>query len=105
MIVYRRFPKKALKDSYTPNVLKIQTLLMAMSFPLCLLAAFIPDFLRLALLLWCIIMISTLPFSIKTYKKDKTAGVLSPGIILLRSLVFAAGSLLGLARDFISPSA
>jgi len=105
MIVYRRFPKKALKDSYTPNVLKFQTMLMAMSFPLCLLTAFIPAFLRLALLLWSILMISTLPFSIKTYKKDKTAGVLSPGIILLRSLVFAAGSLLGLARDFISPSA
>jgi cellulose synthase/poly-beta-1,6-N-acetylglucosamine synthase-like glycosyltransferase len=105
MIVYRRYPKKALKDSYTPNVLKIQTMLMAMSFPLCLLAAFIPAFLRPALLLWSILLISTLPFSIKTYKKDKTAGMLSPGIILLRSLVFAAGSLLGLARSLISLSA
>jgi len=104
MIVYRRYPKKAFKDSYTPNVLKIQTLLMALSFPLCLSAAFIPAFLRLVLLLWSILMISTLSFSIKTYKKDKLVGILSPGIILLRSLVFAAGSILGLAMDLISPS-
>lgn len=104
MIVYRRYPKKALKDSYTPNVLKIQTLLMAMSLPLCLSTAFICAFFWPVLLLWGILMISTLPFSIKTYKKDKLAGILSPGIILFRSLVFAVGSLLGLAMDMISPS-
>ena len=104
MIVYRRYPKKALKDSYTPNVLKIQTMLMAMSFPLCLFSAFVPAFIWLVLLLWSILMISALPFSIKTYKKDKLAGLFSPLIILFRSLVFALGSLLGLAQALSSPS-
>ena len=104
MVVYRRYPQKALKDSYTPNVLKIQTMLMALSFPLCLFSLFVHTFFPFILMLWSIILISSFPFSIKTYKKDKLAGIFSPIIILFRSLVFALGSLLGLAKNFILDS-
>ena len=96
MIVYRRFPDKAVKDSYTPAVIKIQTLFMALSFPLFFLSWFSSGLLYAGLLLWVGIMTSSFSFSLKTYKKDKIVGLISPLVILFRSLVFAMGSLSGM---------
>jgi glycosyltransferase involved in cell wall biosynthesis len=98
IFVYRKYPQKAVKDSYTPAVIKIQTILMALSLVVVPLSWIVTGFLYLALLLWGIIIISSLPFSFKTFSKDSTVGFISPGVILLRSLVFALGSLFGLAR-------
>lgn len=99
MIVYRRYPNKAVKDSYTPAIIKIQTMLMALSLPLFLLSLFTAHFIYLALLLWAVIMVSALPFSIKTSKKDIFLGIISPLVILLRSFVFAIGSAMGIIRS------
>jgi len=98
MIVYRRYPDKAVKDSYTPAIIKIQTMLMALSLPLFLISLFTAHIIYLALLLWAVIMVSAIPFSIKAFKKYKLIGILSPFIILLRSFVFAIGSVLGIIR-------
>lgn len=96
MMVYRRYPQKALKDSYTPNVLKVQTLLAAISLPFCLFMFFgIGSFSAIGVI-WSVILFTAVPFSIKTYQKDKWAGTLSPIIILCRSIVFAMGSLMGI---------
>ena len=99
MIVYRRYPNKAVKDSYTPAIIKIQTILMALSLPLFLLSLFTVHFIYLALSLWAVIMVSAIPFSIKTSKKDILVGIISPLVILLRSFVFAMGSVLGIIRS------
>ena len=98
MVVYRRYPDKAVRDSYTPEVIKIQTLLMAISLIFCLLVWTSHDIFYLVLLLWGIIVVSAFPFSLKTFKKERDVGLISPGVILLRSLVFGLGSLLGVAR-------
>jgi cellulose synthase/poly-beta-1,6-N-acetylglucosamine synthase-like glycosyltransferase len=99
MIVYRRYPNKAMKDSYTPATIKIQTMLMALSLPLFLLSLFTAHFIYLALLLWAVIMVSAIPFSIKTSKKDILVGIISPLVVLLRSFVFAIGSVWGIIRS------
>ena len=98
LVVYKRYPDKAIKDSYTPAVIKIQTMLMALSMPLFPLSWCVPALLYLVLLLWGTIILSSFPFSFKTVKKDKIVGLISPAVILFRSLVFAAGSMLGLIR-------
>jgi GT2 family glycosyltransferase len=98
MVVYRRYPGKAAKDSYTPTIIKIQTMLMALSLPLIPLSWFAPNLIYLALLTWGVIIVLSFPFSIKTFKKDRPVGLISPMVVLLRSLVFAVGSLLGVAR-------
>jgi len=102
IIVYRRYPQKAVADSYTPNVLKIQTLLMALSFFLMPISFVIYRAFQWLLGLWAGVMISAIPFAAKAYSRDKTAGIAAPGIILLRSMVFAAGSLLGVVRSLIT---
>lgn len=105
MIVYRLYPQKALKDAYTPIALKLQTVFMTLSLPYCMLASLDWRWLLPALALWIGIIVSTLPFSCKTYKKDQTIGMLSPIIIFLRSAVFALGSIAGILKSFCFPLA
>ena len=99
MIVYRRYPNRAVKDSYTPAIIKIQTMLMAFSLPLFLLSLFTAHFIYFALLLWAVIMVSAIPFSIKTSKKEMLIGIISPLVVLLRSFVFAIGSVWGIIHS------
>lgn len=103
LMVYRRFPDKAIRDSYTPNILKIQAILMAFSFALCLSSLFVPGFLYLVSLVWAAILASAFPFAVKTFHKDPMVGLLSPGIIWCRAFSLAAGSLLGLVNSLIRP--
>lgn len=98
IVVYRRYPDKAIKDTYTPAVIKIQTMIMALSLPLFALSAFINGFIYIAVFLLSIIIILSFPFSLKTFKKDRPVGLISPLIVFLRSMVFAVGSLSGAIR-------
>lgn len=98
MVVYIRYPDKAVKDSYTPAVIKIQTIVMTLSLPFFFLSWLAPDLIYLVLLFCAIIVFASFPFSFKTFKKDKIVGLISPVIVLLRSFVFAIGSLSGIIR-------
>jgi len=98
-VVYRRYPEKALKDSYTPAVIKIQTVLMAFSLVLMPAMVFLPRLTEVILFLWGAIIFSSLPFSLSIFHKDRIVGLISPGVILLRSMVFAVGSVLGILRE------
>ncbi len=102
IIVYHRYPFKAVKDSYTPHVLKIETALTALSFPICLISLCCPGLFLLVLGIWTLVLALSFPFALKTYTKDRIVGLISPGIILLRSGVFAAGSLMGIAQCLIN---
>jgi len=99
MVVYRRYPDKAVKDSYTPAVIKLQTLLMGLALPLLCISWAIPWFIYPALSLLGIILISSLPFSLKTFGKDGMVGLVSPGIVLLRAASFAIGGFLGIVKE------
>lgn len=101
MAVYAKYPGKAIKDTYTPNVLKVQTLLMLISLLIVPFFIITTDFFKIDLFLWSIIMLSTLQFSLNAFKKDKIIGFLSPFYILFRSFVFALGSVAGLTSCFI----
>jgi hypothetical protein len=94
IVVYARFPEKAIKDTYTPVVIKFQTLLAAMIFGLVPLFLFWPHpFFHLIWIMVIFILGSALPFSKVAFQKDKLVGLLSPFYCLLRAVVFAAGSL------------
>lgn len=96
LVVYARFPEKAINDTYTPVVIKFQTLLAAMIFGLVSLSLFWPH--PFFYLIWGVVILvlgSALPFSRMAFQKDKLVGLLSPFYCLLRAVVFAAGSLGG----------
>lgn len=96
MVVYRKYPEKAFKDTYTPVVIKLQTLMAALSLPVTLFAVVYPKVITITALLFVAIMLSSTAFSIKTFNKDPVVGFISPVIVLGRSIAFALGSFFSL---------
>lgn len=94
MLVYRRYPSKALKDTYTPQVLKLQILLA----PLVLLGVLLallrrrPD----PLLLAAPFLATAVPFTAFVASRDPVVAAVSPWGLWLRSLAFGIGIAKGL---------
>jgi hypothetical protein len=91
MIVYRNYPGKALRDTYTPVVIKLQTMTAAFSILSVLFSIAFPELLIVTAGLCLGMMASSVSFSIKTFKKDPVIGLISPVVVLGRSLAFALG--------------
>jgi cellulose synthase/poly-beta-1,6-N-acetylglucosamine synthase-like glycosyltransferase len=93
LMVYQRYPKKALKDTYTPFSLKAQIAL----FYLLILSIPIPIFITgtypLPPLIFASFLITTLPFSYAALIKDPLVAILSPFLIFLRAAAIGLGSL------------
>ncbi len=97
MVVYARYPEKAAKDSYTPLVIKIQTLitfLLLAILPFCFFFEPMPVYIFPGLV--SVVLLTSIPFSLTVFKNDKTVGILSPFYCLLRAVVFATGSFGGI---------
>ncbi len=98
MVVYRKYPGKTFRDTYTPAVVKLQTVAAALVLTAILFAVFSPKWFLLAATLVVGILVSSFPFAVKTFKKDPIVGLLSPAVVLARAMVFSLGSLFGLRR-------
>ncbi|OQX04478.1 MAG: hypothetical protein BWK76_28705 [Desulfobulbaceae bacterium A2] len=98
MVVYRRYPGKILRDSYTPQILKLQIVLLFALFP--------ATFLRLAwphgamMLLPTLLLlgygITVIPFTRIAFKCDFVVGLCAPLLLALRAAALGAGALAGL---------
>lgn len=89
-IVYKRYPSKALKDSYTPQLLKIQIGLA----PLCLLglAWFFLTGQEISLVPVLFFLLTTLPMAALAFQQRKPLlAFVVPWGLWLRSIVFAIG--------------
>jgi glycosyltransferase involved in cell wall biosynthesis len=97
-LIYRRHRGRMLKDSYTPNTLKFQTLLGVL-FPISFAALWLPGpgWLVPAGIL-AVIIAFTIPFSLWAAKKDLTVAIFSPVFLLLRTFALAAGAGYGLLK-------
>jgi lipopolysaccharide/colanic/teichoic acid biosynthesis glycosyltransferase len=89
--VVRRFPQQGVKDSHTPQVMKVQMGLMGLllaSLPLLL-------FSRWALLLTGTLLLTflltTLPFVAKAWRKDRIVALASPLLLAVRAVALGAG--------------
>jgi glycosyltransferase involved in cell wall biosynthesis len=93
--VLKRHPDKVWRDSHTPQVLKIQILLLGLG-GVCL---FVGVFWRP--LVWGVGVLgaaflgTTLPFFAKAWAKDPLVALLSPGLLLVRALALGAGLAVG----------
>ena len=96
MMVYRKYPGKTLRDTYTPAVVKLQTVAAALALSTLFFAILFPLLFLFAALLLAGILVSSIPFAVKTFKKDPIIGLLSPIVVLVRAFVFSLGSLFGL---------
>jgi glycosyltransferase involved in cell wall biosynthesis len=97
MLAIRRNPEKAIKDTHTPQLMKLQLL-----FAPALLLGLVIDFtihprLPISALVLCVFLVSTLPFAVRAASKDPVVGLVSPLLLALRAcaqfLGVAAGAL------------
>jgi len=97
MVVYRRYPSKMLRDSYTPQTLKTQILflfLFLIGFPLVWLTPHLiiyPLFFSIAGFI-----LSVLPLTLLALKKDILVGILSPFFVSIRSFSLGLGIIWGI---------
>jgi len=100
MVVYRRYPDKMMKDSYTPQTLKLQILFLFLA------VGWLP-----AMLLWpegiiypmaatfFLYGLSMAPFALLAIRRDPVVGMLSPFFLSVRAAALGLGSLWGVLRQ------
>lgn len=98
VLAVRNNPGKCVKDSHTPQLMKLQLLFMP-----ALLFALVVDLMRrpmipaLALVLG-LFLLTTLPFSFRAFRKDPVVGLLSPALLAVRACAQFLGVIGGLAH-------
>ena len=97
--VFQLYPKKLIHDSYTPQSLKLQCLIVIILSFLTILLLILPykkiiSFFMLTFLIS--FLFSCLPFMIFTFRRDKVIGLLNPCFIFLRALALLSGSMFSL---------
>ncbi|MDY6863853.1 MAG: glycosyltransferase [Thermodesulfobacteriota bacterium] len=98
-LIYSKNIKKAIKDTYTPQILKFQIFLFLLFFILLIASPFnnFPSF-PIILSVLGLFFITTIPFIVKTIFKDPFIGCFSPFFIFFRSAVFTFGIIMGFIR-------
>ncbi|TKJ41606.1 hypothetical protein CEE37_03305 [candidate division LCP-89 bacterium B3_LCP] len=110
ILVYKKFPSKIVKDSYTPQSLKLQ-ILTSWLLLLSPLAFFYNSMTGVVAVITGIVLflISCIPFIQRTYKFDPKIAIASPLVLFPKGLSFGLGVYLGLIigseRDTLFPLA
>lgn len=95
MMVYRLHPHKALHDSYTPQLLKVQVGLMLICALLVFLTPFQSGLLVGAALSLVCLLLSAMPLALKVAGKDGRLACWVPLFVLVRATAFAVGVTIG----------
>jgi glycosyltransferase involved in cell wall biosynthesis len=99
VLVQRRHPDKLWRDSHTPQILKVQMLLVALGGTTLVAGLFWPPVWWLTGALGLLFFLSTLPFAIKAWCKDMLVSLLSPALLFIRALALDMGFAAGLIMN------
>lgn len=98
VLAVRKNPRKAVKDSHTPQLMKLQ-LLFAPAFVAGLgFDVFFRPALLASAVMACAFLLSTLPFASRTATKDPVVGMIAPFFLVARSCSQFLGVLSGIFR-------
>jgi cellulose synthase/poly-beta-1,6-N-acetylglucosamine synthase-like glycosyltransferase len=99
VMVLQRHPQKALRDTHTPQSLKVQMGVVLLMIPVVALAL-LRGLMLPALVAVIFFLVSVLPFAARTLLKDPLVGVVSPLLLLVRSVALILGVMKG-SWDFL----
>jgi glycosyltransferase involved in cell wall biosynthesis len=96
VVVHRRYPDKLLRDSHTPQVLKVQVLLVGIGCLHFLGGLLWPPLRWGAAIVGFLFFLTTFPFVFKAWAKGPLVAILSPGLLFVRALALGMGFVAGL---------
>lgn len=97
MVVYKKFPDKMLKDTYTPQALKLQILFLFTLLATLPGAVIFPGVGQDMLLMTGLALaLSILPFTLFALKRDLPVGIAAPFFLIVRAASLGTGMLWGL---------
>jgi len=100
MMVYRLHPGKAMRDSYTPQMLKVQIALMYLVLGLAGLAFIFPPLVWGAVAALIVLCISAVPFVRRAVQQDHALMIAALFFVVVRALAFAIGTAAGTVGMF-----
>lgn len=100
MVVYRKYPGKMMKDTYTPQTLKLQILFLFLTFGLLPGMLFWPG--RIVYPLGVALSLfgfAALPFVVSALRRDPAVGMLSPVFLSVRAASLGLGIIWGVTHQ------
>lgn len=91
LVAVARHPGKAIRDSHTPQVQKIQILLMFIAVVCLVIGLFQPSMLWGLVLSMVLHQLSSLPFQVRLFRRDRVLALVSLLLVPLRSLCIGLG--------------
>lgn len=101
--VFQLFPKMTIKDSYTPQALKLQSCISLLLITIIPLLIFSQEliFVDITIILVLLLFISTIPFAMFINKRDKLLLLFVPFLIFIRALSVISGVLSSILHRFV----
>ncbi len=97
-LLLRCHPERAVRDSHTPQVLKLQIGLVGMLIPSLLLSPFWPSARWPALAALTLFFLTTTPFLLRVLRHDPPVAAVAPFLLFARALALGAGLAAGFLR-------
>ncbi|MBL7206309.1 MAG: glycosyltransferase [Candidatus Aenigmarchaeota archaeon] len=95
-LLYKKHPGKIKTESYTPQMLKFQIAIFYISALFLILSVFSINIIFYSIGFFVLLVLSTIPFSIRAFRKDRILILLSPIFLVLRTVVFGFGLIFGI---------
>ncbi len=99
VLLYRKHPGKAVSESYTPQSLKLQIGIFYLFLLSLIISPFYSISVYIAISLLVLLFLATLPFSASAGRKERRLGLISPVILILRSVTFSIGLVYGIFKS------
>lgn len=94
----RRYPDRIIKDSHTPQILKVQLGLAGVVVATAVSALLFPPLFWLLAATLLFFILTTLPFCRKAWPKDRAVALASPFLLFVRALALGCGFIFGASR-------
>ena len=102
IMVYRMFPGKMVRDSYTPQSLKLQIIVLALILLILLLVPLFPQPAAMGVTcLFLVFLVLTLPFTVTGLQHDFLVGLASPLLLGVRAAAVGSGAIWGVFSALI----
>ena len=99
--MYRKHSEKMVKDSYTPQEIKLQVVLFYLSAFSLLFGIAMPFFFLIAAIMAAAWFLTAIPFLAFALRRDFAVAIASPFLMLLRTVFFGAGLAYGFLHEVV----